>query len=182
MSSPTQIARRYAEALADSAAGDGDLAGVAAELHAFTAMVEANKDLHTVFASPVIQADDKKSVLDAILELARPAPVVASLLRVLQQNDRLPFLSAVDKAFAREVDRRLGVVSARVTTAAPLSDGEQKVLLDQLEKMTGQRVKLSFETDEELIGGVVTRIGSLIYDGSVRAKLDTIKRQMTTGS
>ena len=88
MSSASQIARRYAEALADSVGAGGDLAGVAAELHAFTTMVEENKDLHAVFASPVVQADDKKAVLDAVLEMAKPMPIVANFLRVLQQNDR----------------------------------------------------------------------------------------------
>lgn len=179
MSSASQIARRYAEALADSAGENGNLSEIGNELSAFTTMVEANKELHDVFASPIVQADDKRAVLDAIIERARPMPIVARFLRVLQDNDRLRYLSAVNRAFGQEVDRRLGIVMADVTTAAPLSDEERQVLANRLEQMTGKRVKLTFSTDEELIGGVVTRIGSRIYDGSVRAKLDAIKRQMT---
>lgn len=178
MSAATQVARRYAEALADSAETQGNLSEVAADLRAFAALVAASKELSDLFANPIVQPEDKAAVLEAVLERAKPVALVASFLRVLQQNNRIQYLGAVDKAFGEEVDRRLGVVMADVTTAAPLTDEERATLSERLARLTGKKVKMTFSTDEELIGGVVTRIGSRIYDGSIRAKLDAIKRQM----
>ncbi len=178
MSSATQIARRYAEALADAAEAQNSLSAVGEELHAFAALVAANPELGDVLASPAVAAESKSAVLEAIIERARPMQAVANFLRVLLRNTRIQHLAAVDRAFAAEVDRRTGVVMADVTTAKPLTDAERGVLTTKLTAMTGKSVKLTFSTDEALIGGVVTRIGSRIYDGSIRAKLDAIKRQM----
>jgi F-type H+-transporting ATPase subunit delta len=178
VSTATQIARRYAEALADSAEAQNMLGVVGEELHAFADLVASNKELADVLASPAVPVEQKSAVLEAVLGRARPLPAVANFLRVLLRNMRIQHLAEVDRAFAGEVDRRTGVVMADVTTAKPLSESERAVLSDRLAAMTGKNVKLTFSTDEDLIGGVVTRIGSRIYDGSVRAKLDAIKRQM----
>jgi F-type H+-transporting ATPase subunit delta len=84
----------------------------------------------------------------------------------------------VNKAFAQELDRRSGVVSAKVTTARPVPAQSQDTLRARLGELTGSRVRLEFDVDEELIGGVVTRIGSTVYDGSVRGRLQKIKQRM----
>ena len=178
MSSATQIARRYAEALADAAEAQNMLAETAEEIRAFATIVTESRDLHDVLASPAIGPDDKAAVLDAIIERAKPTPMVANFLRVLLRNRRIHHIEAVDRAFASEVDRRTGVVTAQVTTARPLTDAERDVLSTRLASMTGKKVKLTFSTDDALIGGVVTRIGSRIYDGSVRSRLDRMKEQM----
>ena len=178
MSSPTQIARRYAEALADAAEAQDMLAQTGEELRAFAGMVAESDDLRHVLASPAVGAEDKAAVLEAIIARARPTTLVANFLRVLLRNTRLHYVEAVERAFAEEVDRRTGVVMAEVTTARPLADAERDVLSARLTSMTGKKVKLTFSTDEALIGGVVTRIGSRIYDGSIRARLDRIREQM----
>jgi F-type H+-transporting ATPase subunit delta len=178
MSSASQIARRYAEALADSAEAENALSPIAGDLAAFASLVASSPELQSVFASPIVEPEKKGAVLEALIARAQPLPLVARFLHVLHSNDRLRYLEAVNRAFAREVDRRLGVVMADVTTAEPLGEAEREALAKRLEQMTGKRVKLSFATDEKLIGGVVTRIGSRIYDGSVRAQLDAVKRQM----
>lgn len=179
MSSASQIAWRYAEALADSAEASGSLAAVGAELHDFATLVASNRELAGTLASPAFSVDVRARLLEALLERVQPIPAVANFLRVLMRNNRIQHLDAVDRAYAAEVDRRTGIVMADVTTAKPLNDAERAVLSTKLEQMTGKRVKLTFSTDEELIGGVVTRIGSRIYDGSIRAKLDTIREQMS---
>jgi F-type H+-transporting ATPase subunit delta len=179
VSTQTQVARRYAEALADAAEAQNVLGAVGEDLHAFAGMVASSPELAGLLASPGVAADDKTAVFDAILERAKPLPAVANFLRVLMRNMRIQYLDAIDRAYAAEVDRRTGVVLADVTTAKPLSDAERDVLAARLRSMTGKSVKLTYATDEGLIGGVVTRIGSRIYDGSVRAKLDAIKRQMS---
>jgi F-type H+-transporting ATPase subunit delta len=179
VSSPTQIAKRYAEALADAAEAQGQLTAAAEELHVFAQFVAESKELQDVFASPAVTPDDKAAVLEAVIERAKPTPFVANFLRVLLKNFRIHYIAEIDEAFAAQVDRRVGVVAADVTTAGPLTDAERQVLADRLTTMTGKKVKLTYATNPELIGGVVTRIGSRIYDGSIRAQLEAVKRQMS---
>ena len=107
---------------------------------------------------------------------------MANLLRVMQRNNRLHHVAAVRDAFEVELDRRSGVVNAEVTTAGPLGDAERSALEAKHVAMTGSKVKLTYATDPARIGGVVTRIGSRIYDGSVRTQLDTIKRRLARGA
>lgn len=180
--SQLQVARRYAEALADAASDQNVLAEVGAELHVFAGMVASSKELEYTLASPAIGTVDKMKVVEALVFATGAHVLVANLLRLLAQNNRIHYIRLIDTAFAEEVDERSGIISAGVTTAKPLSADEQGVLSARLSAMTGKRVKLEFATDDALIGGVVTRIGSKIYDGSIRAKLDAVKRQMSGGA
>jgi F-type H+-transporting ATPase subunit delta len=178
MRSLNKIARSYAEALAEASEAQNVLAAAGEDLRGFAALIEESEDLRTVFASPTVSPDDKAKVLDEMLLRARPIPLVSNLLRVMQRNYRLHLVGETSRAFEEELDKRSGSVAAHVTSAAALTDSERSALESQLTALTGRKVKLSFETDEELIGGVVTRIGSVIYDGSVRTQLDTIRRRL----
>ena len=179
MSSPTRIARPYADALANAAEAAGTLVAAREELQAFANTVAESRELHDLFRSPAVSPENKKAVLDAILERLTPSELVANLLRGLLANTRLHHIAFVNRAFAAEVDRRMGIVKAHVTSASGLSPDEQAKLATNLETLTGKTVQVEFDTNADLIGGVVTRIGCRIYDGSVRAKLDAYRRQMT---
>ncbi len=173
------VARRYAVALADVVTSRGEAQEVREELAAFDALMRANAQLLEVFRHPTIPYDQKRGVLDELIRRARPRPTTANFLRVLLQNHRLAELSEVSTQFAQELDRRAGVVNAQVTTARPLPADAQEALRVRLGELTGSRVRLQFEVDDELIGGVVTRIGSTLYDGSVRGQLQQIRQRMT---
>jgi F-type H+-transporting ATPase subunit delta len=173
------VARRYAVALADVVTTRGEAQDVREELAAWDAMVRSNAQLLEVFRHPTIPYEKKRAVLDELIARARPRPTTANFLRVLLQNHRLAELSEVSKQFAQELDRRAGVVTAQVTTARPLTSDAQEALRRRLGELTGQSVRLQFEVDDELIGGVVTRIGSTLYDGSVRGQLQQIRQRMT---
>ncbi|HWW73880.1 MAG TPA: ATP synthase F1 subunit delta [Pyrinomonadaceae bacterium] len=173
------IARRYAVALADVVASRGEAQEVREELAAWDAMVRSNAQLLEVFRHPTIPYEKKRAVLDELIRRARTRPTTANFLRVLLQNHRLAELSEVSTQFAQELDRRAGVVTAQVTTARPLAADAQEALRRRLGELTGQSVRLQFEVDDELIGGVVTRIGSTLYDGSVRGQLQQIRQRMT---
>jgi F-type H+-transporting ATPase subunit delta len=101
---------------------------------------------------------------------------------VLLRNHRLADLAEINHSFARVLDERAGLVLAHVTTARPVPAQAQEALRARLAQMTGRKVYLQFAVDEELIGGIVTRIGSTVYDGSVRTRLQRIKQQMAGGS
>ena len=172
------VARRYAVALADVVLSRGEAQEVREELAAWDSLVSANSELLEVFRHPAITHEQKRDVLDELIRRAKPRPTTANFLKVLLQNGRLGELSEVSTQFAQELDRRSGVVTARVTTARPLPADAQESLRARLGQLTGSRVRLQFEVDDELIGGVVTRIGSTLYDGSVRGRLQQIKQRM----
>ncbi len=172
------VARRYAVALADVVLSRGEAQEVREELAAWDVLVRSNSQLLEVFRHPAITQEQKRGVLEDLIARARPRPTTANFLKVLLQNGRLAELSEVSTQFAQELDRRSGIVTAQVTTARPLSADAQEALSARLGQLTGSRVRLQFEVDDELIGGVVTRIGSTLYDGSVRGRLQQIKQRM----
>ena len=172
------VARRYATALADVVMARGEAQEVRQELDAWASMIQSNDQLMEVFRNPTIPYDQKRKVLSTLIARTRVRPTTANFLQVLLQNQRLAELGEVNKRFAQILDERSGVVSAQVTTARPVPQSSQDALRAKLVAMTGKNVRLSFMTDEELIGGIVTRIGSTIYDGSVRNQLQQVKDRL----
>lgn len=172
------VARRYAVALADVVESRSESKEVREELSAWDEMTRANPQLLEVFRNPTIPYEQKRGVLNELIRRARLRPTTANFLQVLLQNQRLADLSEVNRQFAHELDRRAGVVTAHVTSARPIPTDAQEALRARLAKLTGSSVRLQFEVDESLIGGVVTRIGSTLYDGSVRGQLQQIKQKM----
>jgi F-type H+-transporting ATPase subunit delta len=172
------VARRYAAALADVLAARGEARQVQEELSAWEKMIQNNAQLQEVFSNPTIPYEQKRKVLSALIARTRVRPITANFLQVLLQNQRLTELGEVNKRFAQVLDERSGIVSAHVTTARPVPESSQQALRTKLASLTGKQVRLSFATDEELIGGLVTRIGSTIYDGSVRTQLQQVKEKM----
>ncbi|MDT4895607.1 MAG: F-type H+-transporting ATPase subunit delta [Acidobacteriota bacterium] len=172
------VARRYATALADVVTARGEAQEVQKELAAWAEMMQSNEQLLEVFRNPTIPYEQKRKVLSTLIERTRVRSTTANFLQVLLQNHRLAELNEVNKRFAQILDERSGVVSAQVTTARPVPQSSQDALRAKLADLTGKSVRLSFTTDEELIGGIVTRIGSTIYDGSVRNQLQQVKERM----
>jgi F-type H+-transporting ATPase subunit delta len=172
------IARRYASALADVVLDRGEAKEVQAELETWNEILQANSTLQEVFRNPTIALDQKRAVLSKLIERAKPRPTTANFLKVLLQNQRLTELAEINRRFAEILDERAGMVAAVVTTARPVSESSQKDLMEKLDSLTRKKVRVNFEQDPELIGGLVTRIGSTVYDGSVRTQLQQIKEKM----
>ena len=172
------VARRYATALADVVIARSEAQEVQKELADWAELIQSNEQLFDVFRNPTIPYEQKRKVLTSLVERTRVRPTTANFLQVLLQNHRLAELSEVNKRFTQILDERSGVVSAQVTTARPVPPSSQEALRTKLAAMTGKSVRLSFVTDEELIGGIVTRIGSTIYDGSVRNQLQQVREKL----
>jgi len=172
------IANRYAKALADVIAQDGTITEARDAIKGFNQVLNSNEELRQVFYNPTIPVHQKRGVMNALIEKVQPPKTIANFLRLLVDNYRLHQLGDIVEAFDLELDRRIGVVGAQVTTAAPISEQERKALSDKLNQMTGKQVRLEFHSDPEIIGGVVTRIGSVIYDGSIRNQLRQIETKL----
>ena len=173
-----QVARRYASALADVVLERGEAREVQEELKAWERLFQSSENLQEVFRNPTIAFDQKRAVLNKLIERARPRPTTVNFLKVLLQNQRLTDLDAINRKFAEVLDVRGGLVAANVTTARSVPADAQQKLHATLSNLTGSKVRVSFATDPELIGGLVTRIGSTVYDGSVRNHLQQIKERM----
>lgn len=175
------IARRYSTALADAVLASGEAATVRTELSALGKLFEESADLRTVFGNPSINHSSKEKVLDGLIAKAKPTKTTGNFLKVLLQNGRLSEISEINERFAQVLEERSGVVSAVVTSARELAAGEKTEIEKNLEQKAGQKVGVRFAVDPNLIGGVVTRVGSTVYDGSVRTKLDNLKEQLVNG-
>ena len=172
------VARRYATALADVVTKTGETENIRGELKQWETMIVGNADLLSVFSNPSIQQNQKEKVLESLLAKSRPSSTTANFLRVLLRNGRLTEIAQINEKFSSVLEERSGGTSARIVSARPLSDAEKNELKANLEKMTGKRISPNFEIDNSIIGGVVTTIGSTVYDGSVRTQLQQLKEQM----
>ncbi|MDX6611772.1 MAG: F-type H+-transporting ATPase subunit delta [Blastocatellia bacterium] len=172
------IARRYASALADVAIAQNEAREVQAELNAWEAMFAGSPELRQLVDSPTVPLEEKRKVLRTLINRLRPRPTTANFIMVLLQNQRLGQFAEINKSFSQALDARSGVVAATVTTAKPLAQDPQESLRASLAALTGKTVRLSFETDTELIGGLIARIGSTVYDGSVRNQLQQAKERL----
>jgi F-type H+-transporting ATPase subunit delta len=175
------IANRYARALADVITERHEVADVVGELSTFAQLLEQHAELREVFASPVIPLDRKRRVLDELLQRLQARQTTNNFLQLLLENQRLHHLSEMLRSLARELDTRTGIVSAEVTTARALSEADRAALRDRLRAATGKEVRLHFRTDPAIIGGVVTRIDSLIFDGSIKTQLAQMKQRLSQG-
>ena len=172
------VARRYAAALADVVTKTNETESVKTELKTWEEIINSNDDLQAAFRNPAIAHADKEKVLDNLIAKTQPTKTTANFLRVLLRNDRLTEIKEINERFAGVLEERSGVVTAEITSARPLSENEKAEMKTNLEKLTGKKIKLNFATDESLIGGVVTRLGSTVYDGSVKTQLEELKQQM----
>lgn len=177
MSSQT-VARRYASALADVIIKQGEETEVKEELASWEKLILDNAGLLEAFSNPTIAYEQKGKLLNELIDRTRVRPTTANFLRLLLRNQRLPQLPQVNVRLAEVLDERAGVVSVQVKSARPLSEDTKTELQQKLTRLTGRRAQLKFETDSSLIGGIVTRIGSTIYDGSVRDQLRRLREEL----
>ncbi|MEO7539171.1 MAG: ATP synthase F1 subunit delta [Pyrinomonadaceae bacterium] len=180
MSSET-IARRYATALADVVIISGETETVRSELAGWNEIFRNNADLETVFSNPAITHANKEKVLAGLVAKVRPSKTTANFLRVLLNNGRLADINEIHDRFLAVLDERSGIVSAEITSARELPAHERSEFETNLERITGKKVNIAYAIDKEIIGGVVTRIGSTVYDGSVKTKLENLKEQLVNG-
>lgn len=175
------VARRYASALADVVVASGDADNAKKELAGWSEIFAANENLQNVFGNPAIVHANKEKVLDDLIAKAKPSKTVANFLRILLRNGRLTEIALINDRFETVLQERASVVSAEITSARELKKDEQSSFASTLEKLTGKKVNMNFAVDPDLIGGVVTRIGSTVYDSSVRTKLENLREQLVNG-
>jgi F-type H+-transporting ATPase subunit delta len=174
------LAERYAAALADVAAERKNSEEVKGELRAFVDAFFSIPDLRNALESPALNAEVKRKVIAEITAKMGIHSEVRNFIYLVVDHRRTEMLPEIQEAFREELNARLGIVEAEVTSARELSAGEKKELTSVLEKRTGKKVEARFQEDRELLGGAVVRLGSTIYDGSVRDQLDRLREKLET--
>lgn len=171
-------ANRYAKALFDVAVDEkADLTQVDRDLEAVVAMMQASPGLAAA-SNRGLTDPARKSLIEAVSKAMTLAAPVTKLLVLLAQNRKLHYLPDLAVAYRERLLAHQNVVRAEVTSAAPLSPDKTKALEDSLSEVTGKTVELSVRVDPELLGGIVAKIGSTVYDGSVKTQLQRMRQEL----
>jgi F-type H+-transporting ATPase subunit delta len=175
------VASTYARAFADvvlDARLDANRA--IGGLRRISGLLAESEELRRVWENPAVPAEQKRKLLDAIVHEDGIEHHVRNLVAVLIDHRRVQYLERITQHLEKELDARLGFAEAHITSARELGDAEKRVLEGQIAKVTGKKVRARFGLDASLLGGAVVRVGSTIYDGSVKGQLEKIREAISS--
>ena len=176
--SARESAAKYARALLDVAIHESDPAQIERSLTEFAELIAGNTELRDTLTHPAVPASSKQNVVRQLAErLQLPAPL-GKLLQMLAERDRIALLPDLVEVYSERLLEHQQVVRAEVTTAVPLSAERMDGLRARLAQATGRQVTMTTKVDPELIGGVVARVGSTVYDGSVATQLAKMREKL----
>jgi len=178
------VATRYANAMADVVTATGSSLrpqDAVSELRSFEAVLRS-AELHNALVTPAIPPGRKRAVVRRLGEILKLSAVTRNFLYVLIDHRRMAEFPDIVEAFELVLDERLGFARAEVIAARDLDQSQRGALNAELEKVSGKRLRMRFEVNPALIGGVVARIGSTVYDGSVRGQLQSLERRLAAES
>ena len=172
------VASRYAAALADVTLEQNDADRVKNDLNSFAKTFAESPDLRALIESPGVSQDLKHRVIRELASRMGLVPAVRNFAFLLVDHHRTEILAEIQQAFQTELNTRLGIAEAEVISAREMSTEERGKLTAALERRTGKKIEASFRRDESLVGGTVVRVGSTIYDGSVREQLMRLRERL----
>jgi F-type H+-transporting ATPase subunit delta len=172
------VARRYASALADVVVEQNSADRAKADLGAFVEGFFSSHDLRSALESPAVGRDVKQRVLEEIAKRMNLEPAVRNFIYLVVDHHRAESLRDIQQAFQEELNARMGIAEAEVTSARALNVDERRQLTAALERRTGKKIEARFAEDQALLGGAVVRVGSTVYDGSVREQLARMREQL----
>jgi len=172
------LGRRYAAALADVALEQKNADSIKRGLAAFADAFSSSADLRIFLESPAVDREAKQRILAALAARMGLDPAVRNFAYVLVDHRRTQMLREIQQALEDELNGRLGIAEAEVISARELNSKERQALAAALERRTGKRIQARYRQDKALLGGAVVRVGSTIYDGSVRQQLARLREQL----
>jgi F-type H+-transporting ATPase subunit delta len=179
------LANQYAKALLEVAQAEGGAPAAEAvldQIGRFAALYRENRDLRTVLLSPVVEHEAKMKVIGRLCDAVGAGRTVRNFLNVVTKKRRLPLLEAIHGRYQALLDEAEGIVRAQVSSAMPVTDGQRAALEEALGRAAGGQIRCGYVVDPKLVGGVMVRIGSAVYDGSVRGRLAAMRRRLVSGS
>jgi F-type H+-transporting ATPase subunit delta len=176
------FASRYSRAFADVIFETKlDVQSVRRQLNDFAAAWHESRELREFLTDPSFPVEQKVGLLDKLNATLEMAKETRNFVALLIRNDRIAGLDDVLTDLRRELNQRLGISEAKVISARKLDDGERRDLEKQIASLTGGTVEAQYEEDSALLGGAVVQVGSTVYDGSVRGRLDRLREELTSG-
>jgi F-type H+-transporting ATPase subunit delta len=176
---PSAILGRYARSLAEIAFEENLEQPITEDLKTYNEIFRAVPDLLEAFHTPAIPRETKEKLLAEVMARYPVNIITSNFLRILLQHNRIRFFPQIVDGYFKSVNERKGIVTARVTTVAPLSPRDLKSLEARLAGITGKTMNLELKTDAGLLGGIVVQVGSTIFDGSIRTQLSEMRRRLT---
>ena len=177
------VASRYARALSDIVFEPGsgvEPYAALGQLRAVEAMLHQSTELRTILLSPAVPPSKKRAVVAQLAEPLGLAKPIRNILYILIDRRRIGSLSAIREGYEAVLDEKFGLVRADVTSAGELTDSQRASLQTQLSRLSGKQARLEFSIDPALVGGVIARIGSTVYDGSVRGELNALRTRLAS--
>jgi F-type H+-transporting ATPase subunit delta len=175
-----RVARRYAMALISAAGELQSVDAVAADLDLLDRTMAASRELRLLVASPVVSVAKKEAIFRQLFE-SRLTPTTMQFLSLMVSKHREPVIEEMIAEFRALHDERSGIVNVHVTSAVDLGSPQQKNLTEQLERLTGKKVRLRLQRDEQIKGGLLVRIGDTVMDSSVKRQLELLREQFVHG-
>ena len=172
------ISQRYAAALADVAIERNAAPQVQAEIAAFAGLFDESPELRQLMANPSVPRAGKHAVIERLVELLGSSRTVRNFMLLLVDHRRAALLPEIEQAYGSLLDDKLGLTRADVSSGVELTPAERENLVRSLEQMIGGKVVAQYQVNPAVIGGARVRVGSTIYDGSVRAQLDRLHAQL----
>ena len=175
------IARRYAKALLLIGKEDGQTETYREELGQFAELIESDNTLERAINNPLYDVEARRKVLQILIEKMEVSQVMDSFLNLLFEKGRLGFVGLINEFFQKQADELKGVVRANLVSATELSSETVEKIVEALSQKTGKEVILDVDQDPSLIGGIVTRIGDLVLDGSIKTQLLNMRESLKRG-
>lgn len=172
------IGRRYAKALIALGQEQGTWQEIGQGLGDFVALFEENEILRKVLCDPIHERKKRKAILKGVLEKMGQGNICSNFLQLLVDKERIRYLSAIYSAYLRQEDSLAGRLRGRLDTAQRLEDQEVAAIRKALEQRFQKEIILDWSEDSEILGGVVCKVGGMVFDGSVRTQLETLKESM----
>lgn len=179
--STNAIAKRYAKALVQIGSEAGSVEGFSSELTRFSALLTDSRELSAIFANPAYGIEAKKEILKDLVAKLSITPMISNMLMLLLERGRISVLPQIAESYGAFADELSGVIRPTLSSGLPLEAAQIEEIRSALAKSTGKKVELKVEVDPSLIGGVVTKIGGKVFDGSVRTQLARIQDILQKG-
>jgi len=175
------VAKRYAHALFEIGIEEGTYRKLLEELEDFCSFLKENEDVNRVLTTSVYNTSEKRAVLEAILEQKGYSDTISRFLSLILEKGRMVFIEQILQGYRLFVEEHEGIERVEVTVPSPMDDEQKKQLVEVLEGVRGKKIVLEERIDPSIIGGLVVRVGSIVYDGSVKTQIHKLSENLKKG-
>ncbi len=172
------LSRRYAKALMEIGLEDGSYQRIGQDVASMANAIQSSDELSALLTNPVFPRDDREKIVMSILQRIGASKTVANFSKLLLDRERLSILPDISRELSAMIDEKSGQITAEVTSAVKLSPAQETELKTALESLSGKKVQIEASEDPALLGGVIAKVGDMVYDGSIRTQLRELGRTL----